>query len=298
MGASLRRHFAARGDEVIVLSRRPQGNEVAWDGETLGSWAELIDGADAVINLAGRTVNCRYTPANLHQMMESRVLSTEAVGKAIAQAKNPPKVWLQSSTATIYSHRFDAANDEITGILGGQEPEAPPKWRASIEIAKAWEAALDACPTPHTRKVALRSAMTMSPDPGSIFDVLCGLARRGLGGRLGSGSQYISWVHEHDFCQAVQFLIDRPDLVGPVNISSPNPLPQKDFAKDLRDALGIKIGLPATKLMLEMGTFLMKSETELVLKSRRVIPTRLIEAGFSFRYPLWAEAAKDLALRL
>jgi uncharacterized protein (TIGR01777 family) len=298
VGASLCRHFSAKGDEVHILSRNPQPGETAWDGETLGPWAELFEGADAVINLAGRSVNCRYTSANLEQMMSSRVKSTRVVGEAIAQAQNPPKVWLQCSTATIYSHRFDAPNDEFTGILGGNEPNSPPKWRASIEIAQAWEATLNSCQTPFTRKVALRSAMTMSPDSGSIFDVLCGLARKGLGGRLGSGRQYISWIHEHDFCSAVDFILDRPDLTGPINLCSPNPLPQSEFAQALREALGVKVGLPATRLMLEVGTLLMKSETELVLKSRRVAPARLLQAGFVFRYPVWSEAAKELASRL
>ena len=267
---------------------------VAWDGKTLGAWAEEIDGADVVINLAGRSVNCRYNDANLREMMDSRVDSTRAVGQAIGQAKNPPKVWLQSSTATIYSHRFDAANDDVDGILGGDEPNAPRTWRASNEIAMAWENELAIAETPKTRKIAMRSAMTMSIDKGSVFDVLCGLARHGLGGSLGGGRQYVSWVHEHDFARAVSFLIEREDLSGPINICSPNPLPQKEFMKVLREAVGVPFGLPAAAWMVEIGTWLMRTESELVLKSRRVIPTRLLEAGFEFQYLVWADAAKEL----
>ncbi len=295
VGAVLRRHFEARGDEVVVLSRR---EGVRWDGATLGPWASEFDGADVVINLAGRTVNCRYDEANLREMMESRVRSTQVVGEAIQMAKRPPQVWLQASTATIYAHRLDAPNDEVDGVLGGDEPGAPPKWNASIAIAKAWENALDAVSTPHTRKIALRSAMTMSADAGSVFDVLSRLTRRGLGGTLGSGRQYVSWIHEDDFAAAVQFLIDREDLAGAVNVCAPEPLPQSEFARALRAAWGVPIGLPAPAVLIEMGTWAMRTESELVLKSRRVVPRRLLEAGFRFRHPSWSEAARELAGRL
>lgn len=283
-----------------MLSRRPaQGDAqyMLWDGETLGDWRATFEDADAVINLAGRTVNCRYNAANLKQMMDSRVRSAAVVGEAIATCAHPPKVWLQASTATIYAHRFDAANDEATGILGGEEPESPPTWRASIEIAKAWEAAALALQTDGTRLVLLRSALTLSPDKGSVFDVLCSLASRGLGGRLGTGRQYVSWVHEDDFCRAVEFLIHEPTLAGPVNICSPNPLPQAEFARHLRKALGVPIGLPAAEWMVEIGTWLKRTESELVLKSRRVVPGRLLAQGFEFDFPNWDRAAADLVRR-
>ncbi|MFZ4508877.1 MAG: hypothetical protein ACOYON_14405 [Fimbriimonas sp.] len=153
----------------------------------LGDWVEAINGADVVLNLAGRTVNCRYNAKNLKEMMDSRVESTRVLGRAIAEAPNPPKLWLQSSTATIYAHRRDAANDELTGILGGSEPQAPAKWRASIDIAKARERELDEAITPETRKVALRSAMTMTPDLGGVFSVMAGLARKGAFRHRGLG---------------------------------------------------------------------------------------------------------------
>ncbi|MEQ1822255.1 MAG: DUF1731 domain-containing protein [Fimbriimonadaceae bacterium] len=293
VGAVLRRHFVGQGDSVVVLGRTPGPDVVAWDGRSLGSWTKEIDGADLVINLAGRTVNCRYNEANLKQMMDSRVDSTRVIGEAINMADHPPRIWLQASTATIYKHSFDRANDELTGILGGDEPGASYKWNASIAIAKAWESELDEADTPQTRKVALRSAMTMSRDRGSIFDVLAGLARKGLGGRLGSGKQFVSWIHEHDFAHAVQFLVDN-DLSGPVNLSSPNPLPQKEFMSVLRHAVGAKFGLSAAAWMVEIGTWAMRTESELVLKSRRVIPTRLLQAGFEFKFPDWEEACQDL----
>ncbi len=294
VGAVMIRDFSASGHEIVVLSR---SGSVVWDGATLGPWAAEIDGADVVVNLAGWSVNCRYTPANLKLMMDSRVNSTRVIGQAIGAAKNPPRVWLQASTATIYAHRFDAPNDEATGIVGSGEPGAPAKWNASIAIAKAWEQALDDADTPHTRKVALRSAMTMSVDRGSIFDVLHGLARRGLGGTLGSGKQYVSWIHEHDFACAVQLLIEREDLSGPVNLCSPNPLPQAEFMGVLRQAVGVRFGLPAAAWMIEIGTWIMRTESELVLKSRRVVPGRLLEAGFEFQFADWADAARDLVER-
>jgi NAD dependent epimerase/dehydratase family enzyme len=165
-----------------------------WDGATRGNWTREIDGSDVVINLAGRSVNCRYNAANRRQMIDSRVQSTRVVGQAIANASRPPRVWLQASTTTIYAHRYDAANDE-TGVLGGNEVDAPDTWRFSIDVARAWEQAFEEATTARTRKVALRSAMTMSPDAGGIFDTLMSLVRRGLGGRAGDGRQFISWIH-------------------------------------------------------------------------------------------------------
>lgn len=300
MGTALARWLLARGHDVVVLSRRPvlgDARSILWDGETLGDWRATFEDADAVINLAGRTVNCRYNAANLKEMMDSRARSTLVVGEAIATCERPPKVWLQASTATIYAHRFDAANDEATGILGGEEPDSPPTWRASIEIAKAWEAAALERQTDGTRLVLLRSALTLSPDRGSVFDVLCSLASRGLGGQLGSGRQFVSWVHEDDFCRAVEFLIHEPSLAGPVNISAPNPLPQAEFARHLRKALGVPIGLPASEWMVEIGTRLKRTESELVLKSRRVVPGRLLAHWFEFDFPDWDRAAADLVRR-
>lgn len=268
---------------------------MAWDGKTVGAWKEELEGADAVINLAGRSVNCRYNIDNLNEMMSSRVESVRAIGSAISECTNPPNVWLQSSTATIYAHRFDTPNDEETGILGGDEPGAPFTWNASIKIAKAWEAALDEFDLPSTRKVALRSAMTMSADSGSVFFVFASLARKGLGGRLGSGKQYVSWIHQTDFARAISFLIDREDMSGAVNLCSPNPLPQAVFMAILRQAVGAKFGFPTPEFLVELGTWAMRTESELVLKSRRVVPKRLLAAGFTFDYPGWKEAAKDLS---
>ena len=298
IGQLLQRALRAAGHTVVIVSRDGGGdNRVAWDGRTLGAWADAVDGADAVVNLAGSSVNCRYTKTNLDAMLSSRVDSTRVVGQAIARAARPPRVWLQMSTATIYAHRFDAPNDEATGVIGGDEPDAPAYWRTSIDIAKAWEAALDEAPTPHTRKLALRAAMVMSPDRGGIFDVLLGLTRRGLGGSIAGGRQWMSWIHERDFVRAVQMLIDRDDVSGAVNLAAPNPLPQRDFMAALRAACGARIGLPATRWMAEIGAFFLRTDTELTFKSRRVVPGRLLAAGFGFDWPKWPAAARDLVTR-
>ncbi len=281
---------------MTLLTRSPRGpNELAWDGVTLGPWASALDGADVVVNLAGRSVNCRYVAKNLRDMLDSRVDSTRVVGEAIAAATTPPRVWLQASTATIYAHRFDAPNDDETGVIGGDEPDVPLSWGASVAIAKSWERELFLADTPSTRRIALRASVVLGPGRGSIYDVMANLARRGLAGAAAGGRQYVSWIHEHDFIRALDFLIEHDSLDGPVNVCSPNPLPNRDFNRILRKSLGVRIGLPATRWMLEIGAAFMKTETELVLKSRRVVPSRLIGAGFTFDYPEWTAAATALA---
>lgn len=231
-------------------------------------------------------------------MMDSRVRSTQVVGEAIEAAVRPPRVWLQMSTATVYAHRFDAPNDEATGVIGGEEPGVPDYWAYSVEIARNWELAQRQTGTPHTRKVALRSAMVMSPDRGGVFDVLSWLARLGLGGPVAGGAQYVSWIHDRDFVRAVEFLIDRDDIEGPVNLAAPGPLPQRAFMRALRSAWRVPAGLPATKWMAEIGAFALRSDTELLFKSRRVVPGRLLEAGFAFDHAEWPGAADDLVRRL
>lgn len=297
IGRILAREMLAEGHDVTVLSRRPSGEPwraIFWDGKSLGSWMKEIDGSDVVINLAGRTVNCRYTEANRREILESRVNSTRAIGEAIAEAARPPRLWLQASTATIYAHRFDAANDEATGLVGGQEPGAPWAWKFSVDVARAWEDALMEADTPRTRRLALRSAMTMSPDSGGIFETLLGLVRRGLGGSAGDGKQFVSWIHFADFLRAIHWLIEHDEMEGVVNVAAPHPLPNADFMRTLRQMAGVPIGLPTARWMLEVGAVLMRTETELILKSRRVVPGRLLERGFAFRYRKWEGAARDL----
>ena len=299
VGTVLARALHQDGHDVVVLSRgghAAAGRLVSWDGETLGPWTREVDGCDVVVNLAGRSVNCRYSARHRAEILESRIRSTRVVGEAIARASRPPRVWLQASTATIYAHRYDAPNDEASGVIGNAAVE-PDSWKFSIDVARAWEAALTDAATPATRKVALRSAMTMSPDRGGIFDTLKGLARAGFGGPAGDGRQFVSWIHEFDFVRAVTWIVDHDDLAGPVNLASPNPLPNQDFMRTLRQACGAAIGLPASRWMLEVGAVFLRTETELILKSRRVVPGRLMRGGFTFHYPRWADAARELCQR-
>jgi uncharacterized protein len=298
VGTALRRALRADGHEVVVLTRRAGGEgQVSWDAERLGPWAREIDGSDVVINLAGRSVSCRYTKRNLTEMMRSRVRSARVVGQAIAAARRPPRAWLQMSTATIYAHTREIPNDDVTGVIGGSEDGIPGYWAFSVDIAQAWERELDEAQLPLTRKVALRAAMVMTPDKGGVFDVLSRMTRLGLGGPVAGGGQYISWIHEEDFTAAVRFIIDHDVLAGPVNLAAPGPVRQRDFMRELRAAWGVPVGLPATRWMAELGAFAIRTDTELLLKSRRVVPARLAAAGFEFRHATWPEAARDLVRR-
>lgn len=297
LGSLLARRFHEGGVEVVVLSRHPAlapWRVVEWDGHSLGHWAAEISGADAIVNLAGRSVNCRYSESNREEILRSRIDSTRAIRKAIAIAANPPRVWLQMSTATIYAHRTDAANDEFTGVIGGSEPDAPESWRFSTDVAKQWEAEVNSAALPRTRRLILRTAMVMAPQRNGTFATLRRLARLGVGGGAAGGRQYMSWIHHLDFVRAIDFLIGRDDLSGVVNVAAPEPLPNANFMRALREACGVRVGLPASRWMLALGAWALRSETELILKSRRVVPARLLQRGFEFAFPSWPEAARDL----
>ena len=299
VGRLLAGHFCAQGHAVTILTRRPRSKdqpwrEVAWDGATRGPWIAELDGAEVCINLAGRSVNCRYHARNRREIYDSRMVPTRLLNEAIGGLKTPPRVWMNASTATIYRHSLDRPMTEATGELGGDEPGAPDTWNFSIRVAKDWERAFFETEIPGTRKIALRSAVTFSADKGGIFDVLSTLVRRGLGGTNGSGEQMVSWVHGEDFCRAVDFLIANESLNGIVNIAAPHPVANAEFMRVLRRAWGVPVGLPAPAWLIEIGCFLLRTESELVLKSRNVVPGRLEEAGFRFLFPDWPEAASNL----
>jgi uncharacterized protein len=300
IGRILARYFHAKRHSVTVLSRAPRSapwRVVVWDSLTRGDWIAELEDSDLCINLTGRSVNCRYTAENRRAILDSRLRSTLLLNQVIASLSHPPRLWINASTATIYRHALDRPMDEADGELGGSEPGVPDTWNFSIQVAKGWEEAFFSTPTPRTRKIAIRSAMTFSPDRGGVFDVFLSLVRRGLGGAQGPGTQFVSWIHEADFLRAIDLLIEREEFTGVVNLASPNPIPNRDFMRALCEAWGIRIGLPSPKWILEIGTFLMRTESELVLKSRRVIPGRLLAARFQFLFPEWPDAARDLVAR-
>jgi len=297
LGAALARKFARSGDEVIVLTRSPKkrddgAKEISWDAKSLGDWASLMNGADVVINLTGKSVDCRYTEKNRRAIIASRVDSTRALGEAIARSSNPPAVWLNASSATLYKHTLDRPADE--GGETGATSEAKDEF--SIEVIRQWESALDVARTANTRKIPLRITMVFGPNDG-VFPVLRRLARFGLGGKMGSGRQFVSWIHEEDFCRAIEWLIGHDELIGPVNLAAPNPLPNAEMMRLVRKACGAPFGLPATEWMLEIGAFFLRTETELILKSRRVVPGRLLASGFQFHFSNLENALRDLEHR-
>ena len=316
VGTLLARHLHAAGHTVVVLSRSPSAQPAPWrvaqwDALTKeGSWVEEIEGADAVIGLPGRTVNTRYTPAHRREIYDSRTVPTRLLGEVIGASRHPPRLWLNASTATLYRHALDRPQDEFTGELA-RRTDGPPSteqtglpetWAFSADVGHQWEQALFQSSTTRTRKIALRSSMVMSPDAGGVFDVLSTLVRRGLGGTQGTGSQYVSWMHDLDFVRAVDLLLARPEIAdetgGIVNMASPNPVPNREFMRDLRAAWRVPFGLPAASWMLEIGAVFLRTETELILKSRRVTPAVLLKHNFEFQFPGWPEAARDLVDRM
>ncbi len=281
--------------EVLILTRNPQARfegirEMRWDGETLGDWSRELEGVRAVINLAGVSVNCRYHAGNRQRIIDSRVNSTRVLAEAIVRCVRPPAVWLNSSTATIYRHTFGPAWDE-SGEIGGS-PEA--KDLFSVHVAKEWERVLNEPGASGTRRVALRSAMVLGHGRNSVLPTLLRLARLGLGGNLAGGRQFVSWIHQEDFCRAVEWVIEHVALAGAINLAAPNPLTNREFMAAIRAACGASFGLPASRWMLELGAFFLRTETELILKSRRVVPGKLLVSGFRFQYSDLPKALENL----
>ncbi|MBO2007632.1 TIGR01777 family oxidoreductase [Hymenobacter negativus] len=288
LGQHLRQHFTGLGYRVVVISRGavPGPDSLTWNARTLGPWAAELEGAAVLVNMAGRTVDCRYNEANKRDIIASRVDSTRVLGAAVAACTHPPKVWLNSSTATIYTDTEGAtpANTEATGIIGNG---------FSVEVARTWEEAFGACAAPHPRKVALRTSIVLGND-GGAFPVMARLARLGLCTPQGSGHQWVSWLHITDFCRAVAFLATQTEEAGAFNVCAPAPLPNKEFNRLLGQHLRPLLRLPQPRWLLEVGAFFLRTETELILKSRKVYPQRLLELGFAFQYPNCEQAIAEL----
>jgi uncharacterized protein (TIGR01777 family) len=304
VGQMLARHFQEQGHHVTVLTRGPYTapwQTLHWDGENPGPWIEVLEGADVCINLAGRSVNCRYNAANRQAIYESRIQSTQLLGRVIAGLNAPPRMWMNASAATVNPRALDAEGVELSvseAAFGLEEQPYAEPWTSrhgfSARVAHDWEAEFFAAETPLTRKVALRSAVVFSPAQGSAFGVLSNLVRFGVGGTQGNGRQFVCWIHEVDYARAVDFLVAREDLQGPFNLSAPTPLTNREFMAALRWAWDVPNGLPAPALAIQLGAIFLRTEPELVLGSCRAVPRRLLEAGFKFEFPEWAEAAEDL----
>ncbi len=304
VGQMLARHFQEQGHHVTVLTRGPYSapwQTVHWDGESDGDWTQTLESADVCINLAGRSVNCRYNAANRRAIYESRIESTRLLGRVIAGLNMPPRVWMNASAATINPQVLDAHGVDLPvgeAAIDFEENPSNEPWAErqgfSARVARDWEAAFFASETPRTRKVALRSAVVLSPAPGGAFGVLSNLVRFGLGGTQGNGRQFVCWIHEPDYARAVDFLIGREDLQGPFNLAAPNPLPNRAFMAALRWAWDVPNGLPAPSMAIRLGALVLRTEPELVLQSCRAVPGRLLGAGFKFEFPGWPEAAEDL----
>jgi uncharacterized protein (TIGR01777 family) len=289
LGHVLLQRMAPLFDEVVVLCRKPFESYknircVQWDGKQPGSWVDEIDGANVLINLTGKSVNCRYTAENKKQILESRLASTLALGAAVIMASHPPKLWINSSSATIYRHAEDRPQDEYSGETGDD---------FSMNVCRQWEETFFDIPTPTTRKVAIRTALVLGQQ-GGVYPVFRKLANMGLAGKQGSGRQMTSWIHELDFVSALRFIIDSPEIDGVINLAAPHPVSNEEFIKTMRHSLGHSCGLPQTKWMLEIGAWILGTETELVTKSRWVVPTRLLSCGFDFKYPFVQQAFNAL----
>ena len=288
LGKVLSSHFVKKGYQVVVLTRQHQLDTEKvryekWDGRSLGPWARQLEGADALINLTGKSVDCRYTEPNKQLIYDSRIDATNVLGQAIERLSAPPPIWINASSATIYRHSLEKAMDEASGELGKG---------FSVDVCKKWERTFFESKT-EIRKVALRIAIVLGKEDGALKP-LKDLARIGMGGKQGNGNQFFSWIHEEDFCNVVDFVIHDESLEGVLNVAAPAPITNKSIMKAIRRSIGVPFGFPLPKWILEIGALLIKTETELILKSRRVVPKRLLDLGFTFRYPEVHLALQDL----
>lgn len=288
MGQVLTQHFKDKSEQIIVLSRRPrpyQGNvqTLVWDAQHPGKWVGQIDGADLLVNLCGKNVNCRYTPANKKEIIDSRVLPTTLLGQVITTMPHPPKLWINVTSATIYRHADDRPQDEETGEIGQG---------FSVDVCQQWEESFFAASTPHTRKVALRMGMVLGKSDG-VFPRLKNLVRIGMGGKQGNGRQKIAWIHEMDMARIMEWLMEHP-LDGVVNATAPEAISNQAFMQTLRTACGVPFGLPMPQWLLEVGAVVIGTETELILKSRWVKPQRLLLTGYPFLFPTISSAINDI----
>ncbi|WP_263602631.1 TIGR01777 family oxidoreductase [Chryseobacterium sp. PET-29] len=285
LGKNLKNYFTGKGHQVYILTRNPKHkNEIYWDAKTLGEWKRILENADVIINLAGKSVDCRYTDKNKKEIYSSRIESTKVLQQAVNECISKPKVWLNASSATIYIHSETHLNTEENGVIGDD---------FSMNICKSWESEFFKVKTENVRKVALRTSIVLG-NYGGAFPKLKMLTKLGLGGKQGRGDQNVSWVHIDDFCKAVEFILEHENLSGPINITAPEPLSNEEFMMKLRKAMKVPFGLNAPVWQLEIASVFLKTQTELLLKSRNVYPEKLILNGFEFKYPQVEKAFENL----
>lgn len=285
LGRNLKQYFLGKNYEVKILTRNPKReNEIFWDAKTLGTWKTELENADVLINLAGKSVDCRYNEQNKKEIYNSRIFSTKVLQQAIDECQNPPKVWLNASSATIYVHSEMHLNTEKNGIIGDD---------FSMNICRSWEKEFFKVENQNVRKVALRTSIVLGKN-GGAFPKFKQIAKLGLGGRQGRGNQLMSWIHIDDFCEAVNFIIANENLKGAINITAPKPLSNKEMMKQLRDKIKIPFGIPSPTWLLEIASIFIQTETELMLKSRNVYPEILIKEGFQFKFDKFEKALDKL----
>jgi len=289
LGTVLANYYKDKAEEIVILSRHEKQTEgnirtVTWDGKTAGKWTAELVNADMLVNLCGKNVNCRYTEKNKAEIFASRLLPTEILGQVIRDLYEPPKLWINLASATIYRHAEDRPQDEENGEIGTG---------FSVDVCNAWEAAFDKYQTPKTRKVALRMGIVLGRSD-SVFPRLLNLVKMGMGGMQGNGEQYVSWVHELDAARSTEWLMDHPELTGVFNCTAPVPVKNAELMHIIRKTYGMPIGLPAPKWLLEIGSVVIGTETELILKSRWVLPKRLANSGFKFEFETADTAIKDI----
>lgn len=285
LGQVLENYFFLKGYQIKILSRHPKReNEFYWDAKHLGKWTALLEDTEALINLTGKSVDCRYSAKNKKLIYDSRIDSTAILSSAINACKNPPTVWFNMSTATIYRHSLDKKMTEATGEIGDD---------FSMNIAKSWEKAFNENKNPKTRKIIIRTSIVLGRNGGALIP-LKNLAKFRLGGKQGLGNQKVSWIHEEDFARAIEFLLNNEKFNEAFNLSVPEPTNNKTLMKTLRKTMNISTGISHPIWLLKFGAFLIGTETELVLKSRNVIPERLINSGFQFKFNDLKIALDDL----
>lgn len=285
LGQVLKNYFIKKGYLVKTLTRNPVNkDDIYWDAKNFDDWTNELENLDILINLTGKSVDCRYNKKNKILIYNSRIDSTNILGKAINKCKVPPKVWINSSTATIYQHSLDKQMDEENGVIGND---------FSMNIAKSWEANFNSIANTETRKIILRTSIVLGKKGGALIP-LKRLTKLGLGGKQGKGDQKVSWIHEIDFARAINFIIEKETLSGTFNITAPNPTNNKALMQSLRNVLKIPFGLNHPIWILKIGAKIIGTETELVLKSRNVIPLRLLNNGFKFKFSNIEDATKNL----